>query len=186
MFRRAVELGQERSTTLAQLLDQMSFLFVAESEFTIEPASWEKLASVERVAEVLDATIAHVEACEWSVHGIDPRPVIEGLGLKARKVMPALYAAVEGRAEGLPLFDAVYLLGRERTLARLRGGSLSGSAEPWRAGSARASPAEAPGAVKYHERSPFRAIPIRGWCNRQHNWFWSSYWGFESSPRARD
>ncbi len=23
---------------------------------------------------------------------------------------------------------------------------------------------------------------FRGWCNRQHNWFWSSYWGFESSP----
>ena len=24
--------------------------------------------------------------------------------------------------------------------------------------------------------------PDRGWCNRQHNWFWSSYSGFESSP----
>ena len=23
---------------------------------------------------------------------------------------------------------------------------------------------------------------LRGWCNRQHNWFWSSHWGFESSP----
>jgi hypothetical protein len=23
---------------------------------------------------------------------------------------------------------------------------------------------------------------LRGWCNRQHYWFWSSHWGFESSP----
>ena len=34
--------------------------------------------------------------------------------------MPALYAAIEGRAQGLPLFDSIWLLGRERTLARLR------------------------------------------------------------------
>ncbi len=27
---------------------------------------------------------------------------------------------------------------------------------------------------------------FRGWCNRQHNWFWSSYWGFESSPPNQD
>ena len=25
-------------------------------------------------------------------------------------------------------------------------------------------------------------LTFRGWCNWQHNWFWSSYWGFESSP----
>src|SRR4051812_28849768 len=23
---------------------------------------------------------------------------------------------------------------------------------------------------------------LRGWCNRQHFWFWSRHWGFESSP----
>ena len=25
-------------------------------------------------------------------------------------------------------------------------------------------------------------ITFRGWCNRQHIWFWSRHWGFESSP----
>jgi glutamyl-tRNA synthetase len=34
--------------------------------------------------------------------------------------MPLLYVAVEGRRAGLPLFDGMHLLGRERTLARLR------------------------------------------------------------------
>jgi hypothetical protein len=27
---------------------------------------------------------------------------------------------------------------------------------------------------------------LRGWCNRQHNWFWSSHWGFESSPPSSE
>ena len=40
--------------------------------------------------------------------------------MKPRKAMPALYAAVEGRHAGLPLFDSIDLLGRERTLGRLR------------------------------------------------------------------
>ena len=37
-----------------------------------------------------------------------------------RKARPALYAVVEGVHRGLPLFDSMELLGRERTLARLR------------------------------------------------------------------
>ena len=38
-------------------------------------------------------------------------------GLKLRKAMPAVYIAIEGRATGLPLFDSIVLLGRERALA---------------------------------------------------------------------
>jgi glutamyl-tRNA synthetase len=34
--------------------------------------------------------------------------------------MPILYTAVEGTSAGLPLFDAIALLGRERSLLRLR------------------------------------------------------------------
>ena len=52
--------------------------------------------------------------------GIDLRPAIEALGMKPRKAMPALYAAVEGRDRGLPLFESIELLGRDRSVARLR------------------------------------------------------------------
>ena len=69
---------------------------------------------------MLDAVIIHLETAEWTVDGVDPRGVIEGLGIKPRKAMPALYAAVEGRHAGLPLFDSIVLLGRDRVLARLR------------------------------------------------------------------
>ena len=46
--------------------------------------------------------------------------VTETLGIKFRKAAPAVYATVEGFHRGLPLFDSMFLLGRERTLVRLR------------------------------------------------------------------
>jgi glutamyl-tRNA synthetase len=120
IFRDALAIGQERATTTVQLVEQMDFLFVADDEFSIDEASWVKLESTDRVREVFDAVIAHVEGCEWTIEALDLRELIEALGIKSRKVMPALYAAIEGRAQGLPLFDSIWLLGRERALARLR------------------------------------------------------------------
>jgi glutamyl-tRNA synthetase len=99
----------------------MDFLFVDEADFEIAPESREKLAGTDRVAEILDAVIGHLEGCEeWTVEAIDLRPVLDGLGIKPRQAMPALYAAIEGRHAGLPLFDSIQLLGRDRALARLR------------------------------------------------------------------
>ena len=46
---------------------------------------------------------------------------IEGpLGMKLRKFVTVLYVATEGRAQGIPLFESLALLGRERSLERLR------------------------------------------------------------------
>jgi glutamyl-tRNA synthetase len=72
------------------------------------------------VSEVLDTVAAHLEQCEWNAPAVDLRPVLEPLGMKARKVLPAVYAAVEGRHAGLPLFDSIVLLGRDRALGRVR------------------------------------------------------------------
>jgi glutamyl-tRNA synthetase len=113
-------IGQERASTITGLVDQAEFLFVSEDEFEIEATDWdEALAKTERPGAVLDAVIAHLETCEWTVEHTDIRPPIESLGIKARKVMPLLYTAVEGHRSGLPLFDAIWLLGRERSLGRL-------------------------------------------------------------------
>jgi glutamyl-tRNA synthetase len=124
-FEAAVALAQERATTLVQIADQMAFLFTSDDRLEIDPASWEKVTKTERAAEILDAVIAYVGTCDWpdtdDPTGIDPRPAIEALGLKPdKKVMPILYTAVEGRGQGLPLFDAIRMLGRESALARLR------------------------------------------------------------------
>ena len=120
VVRAAVALGQERSATLVELAEQMGFLLVADEEFRLDPEAEDRLVGTERVSELLDAAIEHLERCEWTAEGVDLRPVVREMGLAPRKVMPALYAAVEGRSRGLPLFEAMVLLGRERTLARLR------------------------------------------------------------------
>jgi glutamyl-tRNA synthetase len=64
--------------------------------------------------------IQHVEQCDWTIEALDLRPVLDQLGVKPRKAMHVIYTAVEGRSAGLPLFDSMYLLRRERTLRRLR------------------------------------------------------------------
>ena len=119
VFERAVELAQERATTLVQIAEQAAFLFVPDDELVIDEKSWEKLLATERANEVLDAVIAFVENCEWSDR-IDVRQPIAELGLKPGKVMGLVYTAVEGASSGLPLFESIGLLGRERTLHRLR------------------------------------------------------------------
>jgi glutamyl-tRNA synthetase len=113
-------IAQPRAVTLVQIVDQMGFLFLDESEFRIEPESWEVVVGTDRIDEVLDRVIAHVETCDWSVDALALQPVTDELGIKFRKVAPAVYAVVEGVHRGLPLFDSMYLLGRDRTLARLR------------------------------------------------------------------
>ncbi len=55
------------------------------------------------------------DTIEAAVRGLETT-----LGQKLRKFVPVLYVAVEGKATGLPLFDSLELLGRERSLQRLR------------------------------------------------------------------
>ena len=118
-FERAVALAQERATTLVQIAEQAAFLFVPDDALTIDDNSWKKVLTTERANEVLDAVIAFVETCEWS-DSIDVLPAITELGLKPRKVMHVLYTAIEGASAGLPLFDSIAMLERDRTLHRLR------------------------------------------------------------------
>jgi glutamyl-tRNA synthetase len=115
-------IGQERATTINALVDQAEFLFVPREDFVVDAEEWAKVvAKTERPADVLDATIAHLETCEWTHDAIDVRPALSAVGFeKVGKVMRLLYLAVEGRAAGLPLFESVQLLGREESLRRLR------------------------------------------------------------------
>ena len=124
VFAGAMAIAQERATTLAGAADAAWFLFVPEDEFAIAPESLEKLRATERVGEILGAVADHLETCEWTVEGVDLRPVLEKLAIKPRKGLPAVYAAVEGTHAGLPLFDSIVLLGRERAVRRVRSAAV--------------------------------------------------------------
>ncbi|HET9770141.1 MAG TPA: glutamate--tRNA ligase [Acidimicrobiia bacterium] len=119
-FAGAMAIAQERATTLASAADAAWFFFVPEDEFAIAPESLERLEATERVGEILAAVAEHLATCEWTVEGVDLRPVLEQLGIKPRKGLPAVYAAVEGTHAGLPLFDSIVLLGRDRAVRRVR------------------------------------------------------------------
>jgi glutamyl-tRNA synthetase len=118
-FEKGVEIAQERATTLVQIAEQMECLFVPDDELQIDPASWEKLTKCEHAAQILDAVVEYVETIGWD-DSIDIRPALAALDVKPGKVMHVVYTAVEGRSQGLPLFDSIALLGRESALRRLR------------------------------------------------------------------
>jgi glutamyl-tRNA synthetase len=118
VFERAVALAQERATTLVQIAQQAKFLFVSDDALVVDENSWKKVLATESANDVLNGVIEFVEHCDWS-DAIDVRPVLTELGLKSGKVMHVLYTAIEGASAGLPLFDSIALLGRERVLHRL-------------------------------------------------------------------
>ena len=111
-------------------------------------------------------SIAHVETCEWTVEALDAAAGRSTRSASSRaRSMPALYAAVEGRHRG-PAAVRLDAPARPRT---------------HRSPGSRAARDSARTRLT-RDRSAKSDRPIRGWCNRQHNRFWSCLWGFESSP----
>ena len=81
----------------------------------------------EGAAELLDAAIAAYEAAgAWDAETL--KSTLEAVGaergLKLGKAQAPVRVAVTGRTVGLPLFESLEVLGRERTLARLRAARL--------------------------------------------------------------
>ena len=61
-----------------------------------------------------------MKTVEWSISSIEvtTRALIDELALKPRALL-ALRVAVSGGDVSPPLFESIYLVGRERTVARL-------------------------------------------------------------------
>ena len=149
---------------LVALVEQTEFLFAAATTSRSPTTSGTPCATTERAPEVLDAvdrTPRDVSSGRVERPGPARRRSTRSASSPARSCSCSTSRSRAGRA-GLPLFDSMHLLGRDATPrpARAPPGSESGTATA---------------AAKI-------APPIRGWCNRQHNRFWSCLWGFESSP----
>ncbi|MDP8960390.1 MAG: glutamate--tRNA ligase [Actinomycetota bacterium] len=118
-FERMAPLVQERAATLAEVPAMVDFLFLEEP--VIDSNSWDKAMSGQAAA-VIDATVAAYESCPWTSDDLMNalRSVSEDLGLSLRKGQAPVRVAVTGRSVGPPLFESLEVLGRDRTLARLR------------------------------------------------------------------
>jgi glutamyl-tRNA synthetase len=119
----AAPLVQERIVTLEEAVGMLHFLFVDESSFEPESEAAAKNLAVDQ-APVLAATVAALDAVStWDSPSIEEAlklALIDGMGLKPRKAFAPVRVAVTGRTVSPPLYESMELLGRERTLARLR------------------------------------------------------------------
>jgi glutamyl-tRNA synthetase len=133
-FAEAATLVQTRIVVLHDAWDLLKFL--NDSEFALD----EKAAAKELrpdAAPVLDAALAALEAvAQWTTAAIEEAlktALVDGMGLKPRKAFGPIRVAATGSAVSPPLFESLELLGRERSLDRLRAGgarAATTSAQP--------------------------------------------------------
>lgn len=117
ILRSGVELAQTRATTINQITDQLGCLI--DPEFDINDETKAAIKETENGQEILSAVKAHLESCEWTLEAVDLRGVVNELELKPRKALPIVYLAIENSNSGLPLFDTIFLLGRDVAVVRI-------------------------------------------------------------------
>jgi glutamyl-tRNA synthetase len=121
----AAPLVQERSIVLTDSAAMLAFLFVSDEGFAVEPEAAERNLGAD-AEPVLKAALTSLDALPgWSASEIEEAlraALIDGLGLKPRKAFAPVRVAVSGRTVSPPLYESMELLGRERSLARLRAG----------------------------------------------------------------
>lgn len=116
-------LVQERCVVLGDAVGMLNFLFTEETNFTPEAQSAAKVLGPDAVP-VLDAAVRSLDDCrEWTAAGIEQalkESLVDGLGIKPRKAFAPIRVAVTGRTVSPPLYESMELLGRERSMGRLR------------------------------------------------------------------
>ncbi|WP_084960073.1 glutamate--tRNA ligase [Thermoactinospora rubra] len=118
-FSRVAPLAQTRISVLSEITQYVDFLFLKEPVF--DQASWDK-AMKNAPVEILGDYLERLEAVSWDPESL--KQMLEEVGaahgLKLAKAQAPVRVAVMGRAVGLPLFESLEVLGRERTIDRIR------------------------------------------------------------------
>jgi glutamyl-tRNA synthetase len=119
----AAPLIQERIKTLSEGAEMARFLLVDDADFAVDEAAAAKQLG-EAGQAVLAAALPALEALgAWTTTTIDASlnaALVDGLQLKAGKAFGPLRVAVTGRTVSPPLFESMAILGRDRSLSRLR------------------------------------------------------------------
>lgn len=122
-FAEAARLVQTRIVVLGDAWGLLKFL--DEGSFALDEKSAAKELKADAV-QVLDAALAALEGVgQWTTAAIEEalkKALLEDLELKPRKAFGPVRVAVTGASVSPPLFESLELLGRDRSLARLRAG----------------------------------------------------------------
>ncbi|WP_404868455.1 glutamate--tRNA ligase [Kitasatospora griseola] len=117
-FAAVAGLAQTRISVLSEITEYVDFLFLDEP--VRDEASWAK-AMKEGAADLLRVSRSRLDEAVWEAASL--KAVLEEaaavFGLKLGKAQAPIRVAVTGRTVGLPLFESMEVLGRERTLLRL-------------------------------------------------------------------
>ncbi|MFF5564941.1 glutamate--tRNA ligase [Streptomyces sp. NPDC012623] len=117
-FAELAPLAQTRVTVLSDITANVDFLFLDEP--VTDEASWAK--AMKPGADALLATArTKIAEAEWNAEALKNAVLAAGEehGLKLGKAQAPVRVSVTGRTVGLPLFESLELLGRERTLSRI-------------------------------------------------------------------
>lgn len=122
VFARIAPLAQSRIAVLGEIIPNVDFLFL---DAPVEdPQSWSKAMKPGVGAEMLGSTLAAIGDPDLSWDAASLKATLEEIaashGLKLGKAQAPVRVAVTGRTVGLPLFESLEALGRERVQERLR------------------------------------------------------------------
>jgi glutamyl-tRNA synthetase len=113
--------AQTRVTVLSDITSHVDFLFLPEP--VDDEASWAKAMKpgAEAVLATARERLASLADGDWRAEPLKAAVLAAGEehGLKLGKAQAPVRVAVTGRTVGLPLFESLEVLGRERTLARV-------------------------------------------------------------------
>ena len=119
VFHAMAPLLQTRVKRLSEVPEHVDFLFLDDAPH--DGQAWEKTMKGDAAA-LLDGVIAQYETIEWNAEALQGVIAIVGEqhGIKPGKAQAPVRVAITGHTVGPPLFQALELFGRERTLERLR------------------------------------------------------------------
>ena len=121
LVKQALPIIQERITTLAEIPPMLKFLFV--NEFAVDADSLPKISDAQS-KEVLKVSYEQLQSLgDWtheSIEGVLRAALIDGMALKPRIAFGAVRIAVTGSHISPPLFESMQLLGRDKSLARIK------------------------------------------------------------------
>jgi glutamyl-tRNA synthetase len=117
----AAPLVQERMTLLGEAPGKLGFFFAPDDAVVVEPDALGRLAPNAR--SLLEAALGALRPLgEWTAESIRDAlnvGLVERLGVKPRDAFAPLRVAVTGLRVSPPLFEAMEILGRESSIARI-------------------------------------------------------------------
>lgn len=117
-FQALAPLVQTRVTVLSEVPGYLEFVFLDQP--LVDEQSWAKTMK-DGASALLTAAAERFAASDWDAASLRAavEEVAEQAGLKLGKAQAPIRVATTGKTVGLPLFESLDVLGRERTLARI-------------------------------------------------------------------